>query len=134
MTFLFYYCNRFQIPVDFKLNPTAVYFSHRKSYWADLSSEAPNKLSSLNSHLFSKNIIDSPLCICGAIEDTRHYLFVCTRYLDLRQELINTVSAMCEPTLNVLLYGNTELSYEQNKEIFLSVQNYIVKSKRFQIQ
>ena len=59
-----------------------------------------------------------------------------TRYLDLheRQELINAVSVMCEPTLNVLLYGNTELSYEQNKEIFLSVQIYIVKSKRFQIQ
>ena len=90
--------------------------------------------SSLNSHLFSKNIIDSPLCICGVIEDTSHYLFVCTRYLDLRQELINVVSAMCDPTLSVLLYGNTELSYEQNKEIFLSVQNYIVKSKRFQIQ
>ena len=77
--------------------------------------------SSLNSHLFSKNLIDSPLCICGAIEDTRHYVCVCTRYLDLRQELINAVSAVCEPTLNVLLYGNTELSYEQNKEIFLSV-------------
>ena len=90
--------------------------------------------SSLTSHLFSKNIIDSPLCICGAIEDTRHYLFECTRYLDLRQELINAVSAICEPTLNVLLYGNTELSYKQNKEIFLSVQNYILKSKRFQIQ
>ena len=41
---------------------------------------------------------------------------------------------MCEPMLSVLLYGNTELSYEQNKEIFLSVQNYIVKSQRFQIQ
>ena len=90
--------------------------------------------SSLNSHVFTKNIIDSPLCICGAIEDTSHYLFVCTRYLDLRQDLINAVSVMCEPTLNVLLYGNTELSYEQNKEIFLSVQNYIIKSKRFQIQ
>ena len=70
----------------------------------------------------------------GAIEDTSHYLFVCTRYLDLRQDLINAVPAVCEPTLSVLLYGNTELSYEQNKEIFLSVQNYIVKSKRFQIQ
>ena len=92
------------------------------------------KNSRVNSHLFSKNIIDSPLCICGAIEDTRHYLFVSTRYLDLRQELINAVSAMCEPTLNVLLYGNTEMSYEQNKEIFLSVQNYIVKAKRCQSQ
>ena len=44
------------------------------------------------------------------------------------------MSAMCEPTFNVFLYENTELSYEQNKELFLSVLNYIVKSKRFQIQ
>ena len=59
---------------------------------------------------------------------------MCTRYLDLRQELNNAVSVMSEPTLTVLMYGNTELSYEENKEIFLSVQNYMAKSKRFQIQ
>ena len=56
------------------------------------------------------------------------------KFYSLKQELINAVSAMCEPTLSVLLYGNTELSYEQNKEIFLSVRKYIVKSKRFRIQ
>ena len=59
---------------------------------------------------------------------------VCTRYPDLRQELSNAVSEKFGPTLNVLLYGNTELSYEQNKEMFLSVQTYSEKSKRFQIQ
>ena len=31
----------------------------------------------LNHHLFSKNIIDSPLCICGRPETTKHYLFEC---------------------------------------------------------
>ena len=59
---------------------------------------------------------------------------MCARYLGFRQELSNAVSAMCEPTFNVFLYENTELSYEQNKELFVSVLNYIVKSKRFQIQ
>ena len=31
--------------------------------------------SSLNEHLFSKNIINSPLCVCGEVEDTNHSLF-----------------------------------------------------------
>ena len=34
---------------------------------------------------------------------------------------------MSEPTVNALLYGHT-------KQTFLNIQNYIVKSKRFQIQ
>ena len=37
------------------------------------------RCSSLNAHLFSKNIIDSPLCICGAFEDTHHFLLSRTR-------------------------------------------------------
>ena len=48
---------------------------------------------------------------------------------NLRQELFNKVSTICRPTLNVLLYGNDELSMEQNKNIFLAVQNYLLKTK-----
>ena len=36
--------------------------------------------SSLNQHLYSKNIVDSPLCQCGAIETTEHYLLYCPLY------------------------------------------------------
>ena len=89
--------------------------------------------SPLNQHLFSKNIIDSPTCACGAVEDTYHYLFVCNRFSNLRQELFNTVSMICQPTLNVLLFGNDELSMQQNSNIFLAVQNFVLKTKRFQI-
>ena len=89
--------------------------------------------SSLNQHLFSKNIIDSPTCACGAVEDTYHYLFVCNHLSNLRQELLNTVSMICQRTLNVLLFGNDELSMQQNSNIFLAVQNFVLKTKRFQI-
>ena len=89
--------------------------------------------SSLNQQLFSKNIIDSPTCACGAVEDTYHYLFVCNRFSNLRQELFNTVSMICQPNLNVLLFGNDELSMQQNSNIFLAVQNFVLKTKRFQI-
>ena len=46
---------------------------------------------SLNQHLFSKNLIDNPLCICGSVEDTDHYLLTCNRFSNLRQELFNKV-------------------------------------------
>ena len=89
--------------------------------------------SSLNQHLFSKNLIDNPLCICGSAEDTYHFLLTCNRFSNLRQELFNKVSTICRPTLNVFFYGNDELSMKQNKDIFLAVQNYLLNTKRFQI-
>ena len=83
--------------------------------------------SSLNQHLFSKNIIDSPTCPCGAVENTYHYLFVCYCSSNLWHELFNTVSMICQPTLNVLLVGNDELSMQQSSNIFLAVQNFMLK-------
>ena len=65
--------------------------------------------SSLNQHLFSKNIIPNPLCTCGEIEDTRHYLLNCIRYRDIRQEMLTTVSSIFATSLNVLLFGNATL-------------------------
>lgn len=90
------------------------------------------KCSSLRQHLFSKNIIDCPRCVCGSIEDTHHYLLVCNQYTDIRRELMNTVSEICNPSLNVLLYGDPSLSFEENKTIVLTVHEYILRSKRFQ--
>jgi hypothetical protein len=41
--------------------------------------------SSLNEHLYIKNIIDSPNCFCGEIEPTHHYLF------NVRNILVNEI-------------------------------------------
>ena len=43
--------------------------------------------SSLNQHLFSKNIVNSPSCTYGAIEDTQHFLFVCNRTMILEENV-----------------------------------------------
>ena len=50
--------------------------------------------SSLNHHLFSNNIIDSPLYICGRPETTKHYLFDCNRFNNLRQEMMQSISQL----------------------------------------
>ena len=87
--------------------------------------------SSLHQHLFLKNITDNPQCECGADEDTKHFFLTCYRFRNLRQELLNKISTFCQPTLDVILYGSTDLSVEENKLIFLAVQDFILKSKRF---
>ena len=58
--------------------------------------------SSLNHHLFSKNIINDPYCQCGSVETTKHYLFECQRYsqLHVRQEMLNEISKYCTPSLD----------------------------------
>lgn len=90
--------------------------------------------SALNQHLFAKNIIPSPLCVCGVVEDSHHFLFNCNRYQHIRADLINRVSTICVPTLNLLLFGSQNLSCDENAQIFIAVQTFIAKSKRFNVE
>ena len=87
--------------------------------------------SSLNQHLFSKNIIDNPLCTCGEVESTRHFLLDCSHYDEIRVAMLNNISAICNPSLNVLLYGDCQLDNRLNETIFREVQIFIAESKRF---
>ena len=90
--------------------------------------------SSLNQHLFSKNIVDSPMCVYGSLEDTTHHLLNCTRYNNIRHQMLNSVSRFCNPTLHTLLCGDRNLTIEQNKSIIITVQEFITQSGRFKIQ
>ena len=79
-----------------------------------------------------KNIVDSPYCTCGDIEDTHHFLLVCHQFTDLRRELINSVSVICQLNLKVLLCVDISLTFDQNKHTFKAVQEFIIYSKRFE--
>ena len=87
--------------------------------------------SSLRHRLLLKNVLDNPFCECGAVEDNKHFLFECEQFNLLRQELIDTVSLICQPNLNNLLHGSENLTNDENEKIFLAVQEFIIKSKRF---
>jgi hypothetical protein len=45
----------------------------------------------LNKDLFRCNIINSPLCTCGKIEDEYHHFFTCPRYKDARNVLFDNI-------------------------------------------
>ena len=62
------------------------------------------------------------------MEDTKPN---CNLFQNLREEFLNTVTTYCQPTLNVLLYGDANLSDSENKTISSAVQEFILKTKRF---
>ncbi len=85
--------------------------------------------SSLNFDLFRKSIIDFPLCACGAQETVDHFLLKCPRYLQQRQVLLDCIN--CPPITDYLLNGYQHMGFEQNRNMFLEVQKYILATKRF---
>ena len=87
--------------------------------------------SPLNFTLFNKNIIDTPFCTCGLIEDAEHYFFYCHKYNDARLSLLNDLYFLQEITLRVLLFGDPSRSGDANMQIVDAVHAYIKASGRF---
>ena len=88
--------------------------------------------SQLNAHLFKIGVLESPDCRCGhGIEDVWHYIFSCPRYTVHRDHLHNSVTPYAAFTLETVLYGATGCNFDDNKAIFLSVQDYILNTQRF---
>ena len=105
------------------------YFGCRRSQV--LHTRLRTDCSALKHHLFAKNIVDSPLCSCGSLETTYHYLFVCRNYSAIRNVMLDTVSRITEPNLRLLLYGDVNLSPTENELVFRVVHKYIESTKRF---
>lgn len=75
----------------------------------------------------------SPRCNCGySPEDAAHYFLHCPLYdaerIDMRNVVLSVVDHL---SLNVLLYGESTLSFSDNKVIFKAVHTFITESKRF---
>ena len=89
--------------------------------------------SKLKNDLFSNlRVINTKQCDCGYItEDAKHFLFDCQRFTVQRLDMINTVSNICRPTVDVLLRGCPELSAPQNRLIFGAVLKFIADTARF---
>ena len=47
--------------------------------------------SSLNQHLFRRNLVQNPYCLCGEIEDNKHFLLTCPRHTQMRAEMVLSI-------------------------------------------
>ena len=87
--------------------------------------------SNLSYHLFKLHVVDSPSCRCSyKCEDVNHYLLQCPLYANERQKLLSVVEQICVANVDVLLFGSSKQSYDENRVILKSVDMFILESNR----
>ena len=97
-----------------------------------IHSQLRMKCSNLKAHLTSLHVIDDPTCICNnGIEDSFHFFLSCPLYNNDRRTLVDRISVITNATIDIILYGDSEKSLEENQEIFCAVHQYIESSNRF---
>ena len=83
--------------------------------------------SSLNSDLFRKNTVPSPSCSCGGFESAFHFS---THALSMQMSGTDTYLTKIH-NVHDLLFGKENAPDNDNELLFLKVQDFIIKSKRF---
>ena len=88
--------------------------------------------SNLNAHLFDLHVVDSPSCLCFLQnEDCYHYFFDCPMYNVERMHLFDYIQKLYDVKLNILLFGNENLSLKNTFEIIRCVQRFIMETEQF---
>lgn len=106
------------------------FFNTGKRLGQIYNSRIRTQSSGLNAHLFMKNLVENPFCSCGQVEDSKHFFFVCTRFREHRRQMFAKLSY--DPiTIDKLLFGDNNLSDDENAENFLVIQIFISKTGRF---
>ncbi len=90
------------------------------------------KCSGLNEHLFLNHIEENRNCACGANAETaKHYLIECTRYENIRNDMISEIPNGFELSLKTILEGDDRKSEKDNEALFKATTKFITKSNRF---
>jgi hypothetical protein len=86
--------------------------------------------SQLYAHLFQIGLSESSECNCGhGIEGMWHYFFLCPHHAIHRDVLHRKVSTYATFSLKTVVFSASGCNWNNNKAIFLSVQEYILKTQ-----
>ena len=113
--------------LNLNCTPTS-YFNYGPRTLQVLQTRLRLECSSLNHHLSKKNIVDSAICSCGAIETAKHYLLICPNYTAVRNQVL---SNYLNTPIKTLLSGDPLLNDDANQNISKAVQTFIERTKRF---
>ena len=94
------------------------------------------QFSNLRCHLYEKQCISSPLCLCGeANESVSHYFYNCTKFttarLQFHRELFITLRLNQISPLEHFLHGDPQRTPEENRKLIQLVCAYIKDTNRF---
>ena len=121
--------------VIFKKSPHVLvppYYLDGNRFLSVIHARIRNKCSNLNSDLFYNHLSLDPYCAClTECEDAEHYLLRCKKIENQRVILFNSTRNFHPLNIDILLFGNSILSYEQNMIIVNAVHEFIKQTGRF---
>ena len=103
--------------------------SHYIQFMKVLHTRIRLECSSLNVHLYRKNIVPEPTCQCGGFESSYHFFFVCPIFVGARSRYLP--ANLNNLTTRDLLFGIENKTNHKNEALFMQVQEFIVESGRF---
>ena len=102
-------------------------------YWNAIHSRMRMHCSPLKDHLVKNlHVIENPTCDCGiSVEDNSHFLLECVLYVHQRESMLSKITGFVAVTTDLLLFGDLNLPFEQNKIIFEAVHVFLKETERF---
>ena len=104
-----------------------MYFHAGKRKGQILHTRIRMERSSLNSHLYGKNIINSLSRICGGFVSAYNFFFICPIYRHTKKTYLSEV--LQTHNTHELLYCKEATTDLENEALFLKVQDFIIHSK-----
>ena len=124
---------KYQMKKPFAINSKVPsYYASGNRRLSVLHARIRNNCSNLNLDLFNNFLRPDPTCSCQVEpENAEHYFLRCHKHTIQRLVLFNSLRNFLPLRLEILLYGNPNLSDAENKIIFESVHIFIKNSNRF---
>lgn len=125
-----------KIKAKYKRKSNPLYLLGKRKYQIIMAQMRLN-FSDLNSHLFDKHCIPSPLCDCRQSDETvEHYFLECSRYDEQRNDLLSALYDLVAEynidfDINMVLNGSPTISNEDNVKLTQAVHDYIQGTQRF---
>ena len=83
-------------------------------------------------HIHQTHLSPSPTCSCSEeVEDAEHYFLRCSNFRNERVTLFRSSRDFHPLNINILLFGNENLTTDENTTIFTAVQTFIKDTRRF---
>ena len=92
-------------------------------------------MSDLNNDLFHRHLTNNRSCNCGhPVEDATHFLLTCPTYQLARNQTIQLLPNDIKNNIDALLLGSPGKTTQQNKDILITICNFISFSNHFPLE
>ena len=123
---------KYQLKTHQNYSKVPTYYRAGNRYISVLHARIRNNCSNLFYDLYINHFSPSPTCSCSEeVEDAEHYFFRCSNFRNEKETLLRSTRDFHPLNINILLFGDENLTTAENTIIFTVFQTFIKDARRF---